>query len=369
MIHPTCRRSSSWLIVLLFFLLAPTVLAQQTPRFEVDATWPKQLPNNWILGQIGGIAVDSQDHIWVYQRPNTLTDDERAATLNPPTAKCCAPAPSVMEFDQEGNLLHAWGGPGAGYDWPKSEHGIFVDKQDRVWLGGNDKDNDHMILQFTRDGRFVMQIGKAGKTEGSNSKEYLGRPAMAVVDDATDEVYVADGYKNKRVIVFDAKTGQYRRHWGAYGATPDDADLGAYDPAAPRAKQFRNPVHCVRIARDGLVYVCDRVNDRIQVFRKDGTFVKEFILEPATRWVGSVWDIAFSEDAGQKYLFVTDGTNNEIHVVSRENGEELSSFGHAGRSAGQFHWVHTMAIDSRGNLYTGDVDTGKRVQKFKRVGN
>ena len=203
-----------------------------------------------------------------------------------------------MEFDQEGNLLQAWGGPGAGYDWPKSEHGIFVDKQERVWLGGNDKDNDHMMLQFTRDGRFVMQIGKAGKTEGSNSQEYLGRPAMAVVDEATDELYVADGYKNKRVIVFDAKTGQYRRHWGAYGATPDDADLGAYDPAAPRAKQFRNPVHCVRIARDGLVYVCDRVNDRIQVFHKDGTFVKEFILEPATRWVGSVWDIALSEDAG-----------------------------------------------------------------------
>jgi len=212
-----------------------------------------------------------------------------------------------------------------------------------------------------------MQIGKAAKTEGSNSKEYLGRPAMAIVDEATDEVYVADGYKNKRIIVFDAKTGQYRRHWGAYGATPDDADLGPYDPAAPRTKQFRNPVHCVRIARDGLVYVCDRVNDRIQVFRKDGTFVKEFILEPATRWVGSVWDIAFSEDAGQKYLFVTDGTNNEIHVVMRETGEELSSFGHAGRGAGQFHWVHTMAIDSRGNLYTGDVDTGKRVQKFRRA--
>jgi DNA-binding beta-propeller fold protein YncE len=259
------------------------------------------------------------------------------------------------------------GRPGAGFDWPKSEHGIFVDKQERVWLGGNDKDNDHMVLQFTRDGRFVLQIGKAGKTEGSNSREYLGRPAMAVVDESTDELYIADGYKNKRVIVFDAKTGQYRRHWGAYGATPDDADLGAYDPNAPRAKQFRNPVHCVRIARDGLVYVCDRVNDRIQVFHKDGSFVKEFVLEPATRWVGSVWDIVLSEDAEQKYLFVTDGTNNEIHIVLRESGEELASFGHQGRGAGQFHWVHTMAIDSKGNLYTGDVDTGKRVQKFKRV--
>jgi len=361
------RRLASWLLLLLSSMLAPAATAQQTPRFEVDALWPKQLPNNWILGQIGGIAVDSHDHIWVYQRPRTLTDDERGATLTPPASKCCAPAPSVMEFDQDGNLLHAWGGPGSGYDWPKSEHGIYVDRQDRIWLGGNDKDNDHMVLQFTRDGRFVMQIGKAGKTEGSNSREYLGRPAMAVIDETTDELYVADGYKNKRVIVFDAKTGQYRRHWGAYGATPDDTDLGAYDPGSPRAKQFRNPVHCVRIARDGLVYVCDRGNDRIQVFRKDGSFVKEYSVEPATRGPGSVWDIVLSDDADQKYLFITDGTNNEVHILMRENGEPLGSFGHAGRNAGQFHWVHTMAIDSHGNLYTGDVDTGKRVQKFRRV--
>ena len=352
------------LLLLLFYLLVPPALAQQIPHFQVDASWPKELPNNWILGQIGGIAVDSHDHIWVYQRPRTLTDDERGAALNPPASKCCLPAPPVMEFDQEGNLLQAWGGPGSSHDWPSSEHGIFVDKQDRVWLAGNDKDNDHRVLQFTRDGHFVMQIGKAGKTEGSNSHEFLGRPAMAVVDDVTDELYVADGYKNKRVIVFDAKTGGYRRHWGTYGATPEDFDLGAYDPGAPRAKQFRNPVHCVRIARDGLVYVCDRVNDRIQVFRKDGTFVKEFLVEPATRGFGSVWDIVLSNDAQQKYLFVTDGTNNEIHIVVRESGEKLGSFGHPGRGAGQFHWVHAMAIDSHGNLFTGDVDTGKRVQKF-----
>lgn len=353
--------------ILLCCLLGQAALAQQLPRFQVDASWPKQLPNNGILGQIGGIAVDSHDHIWVYQRPGTLTDDERGAALTPPASKCCLPSPPVMEFDESGNLLQAWGGPGSGYDWPKSEHGIFVDKQDRVWLGGNDKDNDHMVLQFTHDGHFVMQIGKAGKTEGSNSHEYLGRPAMAVIDELSDELYVADGYKNKRIIVFDAKTGQYRRHWGAYGAMPEDIDLGAHDPSAPRAKQFRNPVHCVRIARDGLVYVCDRVNNRIQVFRKDGSFVKEFLVEPATRGAGSVWDIVLSDDAEQKYLFVTDGTNNEIHIVLRENGEALGSFGHPGRSAGQFHWVHTMAIDSHGNLFTGDVDTGKRVQKFTRL--
>ena len=355
------------LVFLLACLVAEIVLAQQVPRFKVDPSWPKQLPNNWILGQIGGIAVDSHDHIWVYQRPRTLTDDERGAALNPPASKCCLPAPPVMEFDQEGNLLQAWGGTSPGVDWPSSEHGIFVDKQDRIWLAGNEKDNDHRVLQFTRDGKFVMQIGTTAKTEGSNSRDFLGRPAMAVIDEASDELYVADGYKNKRIIVFDAKTGEYRRHWGAYGAKPDDSDLGAYDPGAPRAKQFRNPVHCVRIAHDGLVYVCDRVNNRIQVFHKDGTFVKEFLVEPATRGFGSVWDIVLSNDEQQKYMYVTDGTNNEIHIVLRENGEKLASFGHPGRAAGQFHWVHTMAIDSQGNLYTGDVDTGKRVQKFTRL--
>lgn len=355
------------LLLLATCFSAHFALAQQIPHFRVDPSWPKQLPNNWILGQIGGIAVDSHDHIWVYQRPRTLTDDERGAALNPPASKCCHPAPPVMEFDQDGNLLQAWGGSNANIDWPASEHGIFVDSKDQIWLAGNDKDNDHRVLKFTRDGHFVMQIGKTGKTEGSNSREYLGRPAMAVLDEAADELYVADGYKNKRVIVFDATTGEYRRHWGAYGAKPDDSDLGPYDVDAPRAKQFRNPVHCVRIARDGLVYVCDRVNNRVQIFQKDGTFVKEFLVEPATRGFGSVWDIMLSNDEKQKYMYVADGTNNEVHILVREDGVKIGSFGHPGRAAGQFHWVHAMAIDSGGNLYTGDVDTGKRVQKFIRL--
>jgi len=353
-------------VCLLPYTFAPAS-GEGTPRLAVDPYWPKPLPNKWILGQIGGIAVDSHDHIWVYQRPGTLSDDERGAALTPPASKCCFPAPPVLEFDQAGNLLQAWGGPGTGYDWPRNEHGIFVDAQDNVWLGGNDKDVDHQILKFTRDGRFLLQIGQAGRTEGSNSRAYLGRPAMAVPDEGANELYVADGYKNKRVIVFDAVTGQYKRHWGAYGATPDDADLGPYDPAAPPVKQFRNPVHCVRISHDGLVYVCDRVNDRIQIFHKDGTFVTEFILEPATRFVGSTWDIALSEDPDQKYLYVGDGTNNEIHILLRATGKEVGIFGRPGRYAGEFHWVHAIAIDSQGNVYTGDVDTGKRVQKFRRL--
>ena len=352
------------LTVLVWIGIPQLSLAQDVPAFRVDPFWPKPLPNNWIFGEIGGIAVDRHDHVWVLQRPRSLTDDEKGAAVDPPTSKCCKPAPPVLEFDQSGKLLQAWGGPGSGFDWPLREHGIFVDG-DHVWIGGNEKD-DHQILEFTRDGKFIKQIGESGKTEGSNSTRFLGRPALAIVDDSAHEIYVADGYGNKRIVVFDARTGEYKRHWGAYGKVPNDADPGKYDPGAPRAQQFRNPVHCVRIARDGLVYVCDRVNDRFQVFHKDGTFVTEYVLEPNTRFVGSVWDIALSEDSEQKYLYVADGTNNEIHILLRKTGKELGSFGRQGRYAGEFHWVHAIAIDSYGNVFSGEVDTGKRVQKFTR---
>ena len=343
--------------------VASPVHAQDTPQFAVDPYWPKPLPNNWLLGEIGGIAVDSRDHIWVYQRPRSLTDDEKGAAVNPRTSKCCVPAPPVMEFDAEGNLLQAWGGPGEGYQWPEREHGISVDAEGNVWLGGNQKD-DHQVLKFTRDGKFLMQIGRSGQTGDSNDPKLLGRPALAIVDPSAGELYIADGYKNRRVLVVDARTGEYKRHWGAFGGKPDDADPGAYDPAASEARQFRTPVHCVRIAHDGLVYVCDRVNDRLQIFQKDGTYVKEYTLEPTTRGAGSVWDVAFSVDPEQKYLYVADGTNNEIHILERATGKRVSAFGRNGRYAGQFHWVHAMAADSQGNLYTGEVDNGKRVQKF-----
>jgi sugar lactone lactonase YvrE len=364
----TCRRRIIALAILAVCAAIPLARADPVPRFEVDAAWPRPLPNQWILGEIGGLAVDSRDHIWVYQRPRSLTDEERGAAVEPATSKCCKPAPPVLEFDAEGNLLNAWGGPGEGYEWPEREHGIFVDAQDHVWIAGNGKSDAH-VLEFTREGRFLQQFGRSGRTSGSNSKTDFGRPALAIVDPAENELYVADGYGNRRVIVLDAKTGAYKRHWGAYGNAPDDTDLGKYDPLAARAQQFRTPVHCVRIAHDGLVYVCDRVNNRIQVFRKDGTFVTEHVLEPTTRFVGSVWDVALSQDAGQKYLYVADGTNNEIHILLRATGERLAAFGRQGRQAGQFHWVHAIGIDSQGNVYTGEVDTGKRVQKFKRVHN
>jgi DNA-binding beta-propeller fold protein YncE len=339
------------------------------PQYAVDPFWPKPLLDNWILGQVAGIAVDYGDNVWIVHRPSTLVDDEKGAQKDPPETRCCKAPPPVLQFSPDGKLLRSWGGPGEGYDWPKSEHGIHIDREGMVWLAGNGKD-DHQILKFTPDGKFLQQVGKATSTGGSNSKGQLGRPAHMVTDDAVGELYVADGYLNRRVAVFDVKTGAYKRHWGAYGTRePTDEKLPPYVPVAitQLSKSFSNPVHCVRLSRDGLVYVCDRANDRIQVFQKDGTFVKEFQVEPETRQNGSVWDLVLSEDSAQRYILVADGANMQIMVLDRQSGEKLASFGRPGRMAGEFKWVHNMAIDSKGNLYTSEVGMGRRVQKFKRT--
>lgn len=339
------------------------------PRYAVDATWPKPLPNNWILGQVAGIAVAQDQTIWMIHRPLTLTEDERGSTLTPKRSKCCSAAPPVLQFDRAGNLLKSWGGKaaagyaGAPFDWPANEHGIYVDPKGDVWVGGN-ANTDHMLLKFSSDGKFLLQIGKPGVSKGSNDTEQLGRPAHMEMDTATNELYVADGYGNRRIIVFDASTGAYKRHWGAYGKRPDDAKIPDYNPESP---QFANPVHCVRITKDNLVYVCDRMNNRLQVFKKSGEFVRQFIYEPETKGSGSVWDLVPSEDQEQRYLIMADGTNNEVRIVVRETGQIIGSFGRPGRQAGDFHWVHNIAVDSQGSVYTSEVDTGKRAQRFVKV--
>jgi len=334
---------------------------ERVPQYRVDPLWLKALPENWIFGQVTSVAVDRRDHVWVLHRPLTLLDDEKGALQNPPTNRCCRPAPAVMEFDPQGNFVQGWGGPGQGYDWPRVEHGIHVDAQDNVWISGNDT-ADHHLLKFTRDGRFLLQIGKPGKSEGSNSRTQLGRPASIESDAAANEIYVGDGYGNRRVIVFDMTTGAYKRHWGAYGAMPDDGKLAAYTPDGPPSKQFGNP-HCAKRAHDGLVYVCDRPNNRIQVFRSDGTFVREFFIERATL-SGPVADLAFSPDRGQRYLFSADGANSEIYILAREDGRKLGAFGQPGRQAGEFRGVHNIAMDSKGHLYTAEVGFGRRLQRF-----
>jgi hypothetical protein len=359
-------------------LLAASGLAAAAdpPRFQVDPFWPKPLPNNWILGQVAGVAVDAQDNVWIIQRPRTLTKDEKGATLDPPLSKCCVPAPPVIEFDPKGTVIRAWGGPGPGFEWPANEHGIFIDYKGNVWLGGNDP-KDGMALKFTQDGKFLLQIGHAGPSLGSNNPTQLGRPADFWVDQAANEVYIADGYGNHRVIVFDADSGAYKRHWGAYGKPPaqepipmpafDPAAPSSYDPKAPPSAQFGNPVHCVKIAKDGLVYVCDRSNDRIQVFHKDGSFVREWVYLRNTLGSGSVWDLYLWPDREQTYFLNADGGNNEVRIVRRSDGVVVGQFGRSGRYAGQFHWVHNIAIDSHGNVFTTEVDNAKRVQRFRPV--
>ncbi len=338
--------------------------AVQAPRFEVDPLWPKPLPNHWLLGMTIGVWVDEQDHVWIIHRgAATLHNNERGAELNPPIAACCRSAPPVLVFDPEGNLVRAWGGPGPGYEWPQSNHGVHVDYKGNVWIGGNGE-KDAQILKFTKDGKFLMQVGHAGRNAGSNDLENFGRVAKIWVDPQTNEAYVADGYLNKRVAVLDADTGKMKRYWGAYGNKPDDANLGPYDPKAPPAQQFRNPVHCVERANDGLVYVCDRANDRLQVFRPDGTFVKEAFYAKDTLGAGSAWDIAFSRDPEQRFIFMADGQNEKVRIVLRETLEEVTAFGDGGRQPGQFYGVHSIATDSKGNIYTTETYEGKRLQKF-----
>jgi DNA-binding beta-propeller fold protein YncE len=366
--------------ILASIALAQSKTAVQAPRFEVDPFWPKPLPNQWLLGNTIGLHVDPQDNVWIVHRgAANLDNNERGLELK--ISDCCQAAPPVIVFDRQGNVVRHWGGPGQGYDWPSSNHGIFVDHTGNVWIGGNGPGDSH-VVKFTRDGKFVAQYGKpnarqSGKdqkgqalyTRGSKDPSNFGRVAKIFVDGKANEAYLADGYFNRRVAVLDATTGKMKRFWGAYGKPPDDSvELGAYDPAAPPRQQFGNPVHCAELSNDGLLYVCDRQSDRIQVFKADGTFVREGVIAKNTKGSGSVWDIAFSRDPQQRYLYVADGQNNRVYIVQRDSLQVLTSFGTGGRMVGQFFGVHSIAVDSQGSIYTTETYEGKRVQKFVNKG-
>jgi DNA-binding beta-propeller fold protein YncE len=385
------------------------------PAYQVEVLWPMPLPKHWILGSITGVAVDAKDHVWLVHRGADSLNARTEIGLvgNPPGSEaCCAPAPFVLEFDPSGRLLANWGGPGEGYEWPQSPGGITVDAKGNVWIaasgppdplpaarstseeptgraggaaeagrgggrggqGGGGRGGggaappaprpiDAHVLKFSGDGKFLLQIGHAGQTGGSDSKTALNRPTAVAVDTTTNEVFVADGLTNHRIVVFDSETGAYKRHWGAYGKPPEDAPPTPYDPSAQPSKQF-NAVSCVEISKDGLVYVCDRKNNRIQVFRKDGTLTKEGFVSKGTLGEGSVWDVAFSNDARQRYLFVADGQDQKVWVLDRTTLEAVGSVGDGGRWPGHFYGVGSVAVDSKGNLYTGENFEGKRLQKF-----
>ena len=272
------------------------------------------------------------------------------------------PPPPVIEFDPAGNVVQTWGGPGPGYDWPQQVHGITVDDVNgRVWITGNGEKDTH-ILAFTRDGKFLRQIGRPGMSGGSNNTANVARATQVRVDARAREIFVSDGEQNQnhRVIVFDSETGAYKRHWGAFGEKPDDT--AALDGKAP-LKQFGTAVHCVRFDRDGRVYVCDRSNNRFQIFRKDGRFEQEIFVAKETGTAGTVYDLDFSPD--QKCLYVADGGNQKVWVLRRDDMQVVGSFGSRGSAAGQFATsLHDLTVDSNGNIYTGEAAAGGRVQKF-----
>jgi DNA-binding beta-propeller fold protein YncE len=342
---------------------AQTKAGVQAPRFEVDPMWPDPLPNHWVMGNVIGVGVDKNDHVYIIHRGGSLEPKEIYAAATPPAAECCLVAPPVIEFDANGKFVRAWGGPGQGFEWPESNHGITPDTKGNLFIGGNGGNDGH-ILKFTTQGKFVKQFGFAYAGAGSNDMWAFNKVAKVSLDEGANEAYVADGYGNHRVAVIDMDTGKIKRYWGAYGNKPDDTNLGNYNPDAPLAQQFRTPVHCAEPSNDGMIYVCDRPNDRIQVFTKDGKFVKETQVAKNTRGDGSVWDIAFSKDPAQKYFYLADGANEKIHVFDRLSLTELTSFGDGGRQPGQFYAVHSIATDSKGNVYVTETYRGQRLQKF-----
>jgi hypothetical protein len=407
-------------------LFERAVEAQSAPAYRNIPLWPRPFAeDSWVLGSVTSVATDGQNHVWVAHRGNeSLEANERGMIAvpggqgQPSSSVCCMAAPYILEYDADGRLISSWGGPSVGYQWPQVTGGIAVDGKGNVWIaaagvepapaGGRGRGAapaappesdlptgapagrggaggrgaaaatppppDAHVLKFTRDGRYLMTIGTPGKMEGPDSQTTLNRPSAIAVDGSTNEVYVAD-MGNRRVVVFDADNGSYKRHWFAYGEKAAGTAPTGYNPADPPAKSFRD-ITCIEIARDGMVYVCDKSSNRIQVFDKSGKFIKEGFVAKNTlggvvagtfgviNAAGAVWDVAFSQDAQQRYLFVADGVNKKVRILTRDNLTEVGSIGSGGRYPGQFLVVNSVAVDSQGNLYTGETHHGKRVQKF-----
>jgi len=342
--------------------VAGDVAAGEGVPFLVDPTWPREMPNDWIMGAVTGVFVDSRDHVWVTHLVETLTPEETAAVQDPPIGTCCVPAPTVVEFDPEGNVVQGWGDPSQDISvYPRNPHGVFVDHNDFVWVGTY---RHHRVMKFTRAGELVMTIGEYDVSGGSNDTVTLGGPSGIWVDPEDNEVFVSDGYGNRRVVVFDGETGAYLRHWGAYGETPDDEyDFGERSPDGPPPRQF-STVHGLTGSRDGRIYVADRRGNRIQAFDQQGAFLAEKIIAPRTLASGSAFVVVLSPDPEQRWLYLADGTNHKVWILRRSDLEVVGEFGRGGRQVGQFLRPHGMSIDSQGNLYVGEASTGRRVQKF-----
>lgn len=350
------------------FAQAQPARAREVPKFQADPSWPK-LPGKWVFGQVSSVSIDERNHAWILQRPTSVRDDQKSMA-----------APPVLEFDEAGNFIQGWGGPGEGYDWPEIEHGIYVDPKGFVWIGGNGK-TDHHLVKFTKTGKFVMQIGRKGQSKGNQDTQNVNQAADTFVYAKTNELFVADGYGNSRVIVFDADTGAFKRMWGAFGKEPVDVApskpvkipeskrIPAKEATGPGPGQFERPVHAARVSNDGLVYVSDRGGKRVQVFTLDGKYLAQVFID---RWCEAphcgngqtVASTAFSQDPEQRFLYVASRSPARVWVLDRKTLELLDSFGRPGVAPGEFYVLHHMNVDTRGNLYTTEVQDGKRAQKF-----
>lgn len=362
-------------------LAAPRGNAAKVPVFEVDTTWPK-LPNNWVLGNVSKVTVDQHDNVWLIHRPRTVPEGK-------------TPAPPVVELDANGNFVQAWGGEGEGYDWPDAEHNVFVDYADNVWISGSSpsgqsktKRSDDMLIKFTNKGKLIFQIGGRTVSKGSTDTKSVNKPGDIFVTPKTHEVYLSDGYGNRRVIVFDAETGNFKRMWGAFGKPPmDDATSGgpgpsggplggqasfaggegsqpALETSGPGPDKFVSPVHGIIVSNDGLVYVADRNNRRFQVFTTDGKYKTEVFINRGGPAKETTSGFALSPDKEQQFLYTADYGNSRIVILDRKKLEVLYQFGRRGKEPGNFQGVHLIATDSKGNLYAAEVAPGARVQRF-----
>jgi DNA-binding beta-propeller fold protein YncE len=341
--------------------------AVEYPVFEVDTAWPPKLPNNWVLGQTPGVAVDRNDHIWVLHRPRTVPEAQRANA-----------APPLIEFDADGKFLRAWGGPGTGFDWPDSEHGVYVDHKDNIWVGGSSptstsltKRSDDILLKFSKEGKFLLQIGGPDKSKGNADTSSVNKPADAFVYRKTNELFVADGYGNRRILVLNPDTGAFKRMWGGFGDKPIDAAAGgrgSFDVEGEGPRQFGGPVHAVKVSNDDRVYVADRQNRRIQVFSLDGKYITQTFVNRSGPANGSVAGLAFSPDAAQRFLYLADYGNSHIIVMDRQSLNILYQFGIRSTEPGDFQGPHHLAATSKGDLVVAEVSPGNRIQRFRFKG-
>ena len=360
-------------LVPVFGQISNTASAPKIPKFKYDSSWPKlPLPNSWTFEGITGLTVDKDDLVWVLERPGDFEFDpifrrpevtENYASLNPPTAMCCKRPPAVLAFDQAGNLVHSWD--------PESQNGlhlILADKAGNIWIGTD------TMRKYTKEGKPLATIQRVPEPPGQiKAGQYAGDMPMVVGGieggeflERERELFITDNYLRGRVLVFDMDTLKFKRGWGAYGKPLKDIAVTQnfkYYPGVTPPKDFVAHL-TLSVANDGFVYAADRGADRVQVFTKDGMFVREFTVAPETLDRGSTGGLTFSPRPEQTLIYISDIMNNVVWIVNRADGKTLGHFGFFSHAGGGFHWLHMVATDSKGNVYTGEVDTGKRVQRF-----